>query len=79
LQQKEGFSAYVFEDDAKKLLDNDKKLKAEFEAERAKNPEFANNYYAQLYWIYKHSAFYEEAHMKYPVYRIMEVTKLPIR
>ncbi|MFY0672740.1 MAG: hypothetical protein JXQ87_05025 [Bacteroidia bacterium] len=79
LQQKEGFSAYVFEDDAKKLLAEDKKLKAQFEAERAKNPDFAKNYYAQLNWIYKHSSFYEEAHLKYPVYRINEVTKLPIK
>ena len=79
LQQKEGFSAYVFEDDAKKMLDNNNKLRAEFEAERVKDTDFANNYYAQLNWLYKRSLFYENAYMKYPVYRIMEVTKLPIK
>ena len=61
------------------MLEEDKKLKAEFEVERAKSSDFANNYYAQLYWVYKRSEYYEEAHLKNPFYRIMEVTKLPIR
>lgn len=37
LQQKEGFSAYVFEDIAKEILDNNPQLKSEFEAKRAEN------------------------------------------
>lgn len=70
LQQKEYFSAYVFEDLAKKLLDKNPKLKAEFEAKKQSDVKFAENGAAQLDWIYKHSPYYEKAHLQYPVYRI---------
>ena len=70
LQQKEGFSPYVFEDTAKQLLDGDAKLKAEFEAKKTAEERFAANWYAQLNWIFERSNGYENAHMQYPVYRI---------
>ena len=70
LQQKEGFSPYVFEDTAKEMLDNDAALKAEFENKKVTDEQFAGNWYAQLDWIFKRSHHYEKAHMQYPVYRI---------
>lgn len=70
LQQKEGFSAYVFEDKAKEFLANNPSLKAEFEAKKKKEPKFAKSWYAQLDWLHKNSENYEPAHMQYPVYRI---------
>ncbi|WP_299248647.1 M14 family metallopeptidase [uncultured Aquimarina sp.] len=71
LQQKEGFSPYVWEDKALELLKNDKKLKQQFE-EKKKDTTFAKNWYAQLDWIHKQSDAYEKAHMRYPVYRILK-------
>lgn len=70
LQQKEYYSAYVFEDTAAKLLNDNPKLKAEFEKKKQEDKAFANNGEAQLDWIYYHSAYYEKSHMQYPVYRI---------
>lgn len=70
LQQKEYFSAYVFEDLAKEILDKDPKLKAEFEAKKTQDKAFAESGAWQLDWIYKHSPYYEKAHLQYPVYRI---------
>ena len=70
LQQKEYFSAYVFEDLAKELLDKNPKLKAEFEAKKQSDTKFAENGASQLDWVYKHSAYYEKAHLQYPVYRV---------
>ncbi|WP_229731895.1 M14 family metallopeptidase [Psychroflexus planctonicus] len=72
LQQKEGFSPYVFEDEAAKILNENPKLKTEFEALKKNDSLFGNNAYAQLNWIYKHSKFYEKAHNRYPIYRILE-------
>lgn len=72
LQQKEGYSAYVFEDLAADLLQKDAKLKATFEAKKAAEPDFASNGRAQLDWIYKNSAYYERSHNLYPVYRVIE-------
>lgn len=71
LQQKEHFSPYVFEDIAKKLLDENQALKTSFEKMKADNPEFAQNWYAQLEWIHKHSKYYEKAHLRYPIARVL--------
>lgn len=72
LQQKEGFSPYVFEDDALEMLQNDSQLKKEFELKKETDSVFAKNWYLQLDWLFTHSKSYEAAHMQYPVYRIMK-------
>ncbi|MEE1899760.1 hypothetical protein V1389_15540 [Flavobacterium rakeshii] len=69
LQQKEYFSAYVFEDTAAKLLNEDATLKAAFEKKKAEDKAFSENGEAQLDWIYRHSVYYEKSHLQYPVYR----------
>jgi len=69
LQQKEYFSAYVFEDTAAKLLKDDPKLKAEFDAKKKVDAAFSQNGEAQLDWMYTHSVYYEKTHMEYPIYR----------
>ncbi|MEO6175049.1 MAG: M14 family metallopeptidase [Flavobacterium circumlabens] len=71
LQQKEHYSEYVFEDTAAKLLKENPTLKAELEAKKESDATFAKNPEAQLEWIYKHSAYYEKAHLQYPVYRVL--------
>lgn len=70
LQQKEGFSPYVFEDIAKKLLDENPELKNEFDKKKKSDREFSQNSYAQLSWIHKQSEHYEKAHLRYPVFRV---------
>jgi hypothetical protein len=71
LQQKEGYSDYVFEDTAAKLLQDNPALKAQLETKKQTDTAFAKNAQAQLDWIYKHSVYYEKAHLQYPVYRIL--------
>ena len=70
LQQKEGFSPYVWEDKAKQLLDENPKLQMEYNVKISYDEDFANNWYAQLDWLHKQSKYYETAHLQYPVYRI---------
>jgi len=72
LQQKEGFSPYVFDDDALEMLKNDPKLREDFEAKRIADENFVQNWYAQLSWLFKQSKYYEPAHMQYPIYRILK-------
>ncbi|MFQ3174922.1 MAG: hypothetical protein ACI9WT_001870 [Flavobacterium sp.] len=71
LQQKEGYSEYVFEDTAAQLLKEDPKLKAALEQKKITDPDFAQNPERQLSWIYKNSVYYEKAHLQYPVYRLL--------
>lgn len=49
---------------------NNEELIMIFETKKEAEPEFANNWYAQLDWLHKHSSNYELAHLQYPVYRI---------
>ncbi|PIA79520.1 hypothetical protein BFR04_01360 [Gaetbulibacter sp. 4G1] len=70
LQQKEGFSPYIWEDKALELLNNNEKLRIAFNAKKQSNKAFTNNWYAQLDWIHKQSEYYEKAHLQYPVYRV---------
>jgi hypothetical protein len=72
LQQKEGFSDYVFEPKAKEILSDMPAAKqAEFRAKQETDSSFAASNYAQLDWIFKRSEHYEKSHKRYPVYRLM--------
>ena len=79
LGQKEHFSDYVFEDEAAKLLKEDKKLAAGLEAEKSKNPELSKSAGSQLNWIYSHSIHQEKTYMRYPVGRLIEPAKLDLK
>jgi hypothetical protein len=72
LQQKEGYSDYVFEDLANEYLNKNPELRAKLEQKKLEDKIFANNPEAQLEWVHKNSIYYEKAHLQYPVYRIME-------
>lgn len=69
LGQKEYFSAYIFEEEAYRLLQENSNLKAEFEKLKSEDEKFKSNARAQLDWIYKKSPYYEKTHMRYPVAR----------
>ncbi len=71
LQQKEYFSSYVFEDKAAELLADDPELKKLFDAKKMSDKKFSENAYAQLYFIYQHSEFYEPTHNRLPLFRII--------
>jgi hypothetical protein len=72
LMQKEYFSAYVFEDLAAQFLKDNPKIKAELNAKRIAEPEFAADATKQLDWVYRHSSWYEPTHQMYPVARLMK-------
>ncbi|WP_282144163.1 M14 family metallopeptidase [Cellulophaga baltica] len=71
LQQKEGFSPYVFEDIAAELLQTNSLLDEAFRLKKATDEAFAKDWYAQLEYIYQRSEYYEKAHNQYPVYRVL--------
>ena len=70
LMQKEYFSAYVFEDLAAQFLKENPSVKAELEAKRKAEPEFAADSAMQLDWVYRKSPWYEPTHRMYPVARL---------
>lgn len=72
LQQKEGFSPYVWEDKIVELFAQNPRLQIAYNIKKSLEPEFGNNWYAQLEWIHKQSEFYETAHLQYPVYKLFK-------
>ena len=72
LQQKEGYSGYVFEDVAEQILKENTLVEDAFEAKKADNKDFAKNPRAQLNFIYKRSLHYEKAHLLLPIYKAYE-------
>lgn len=70
LQQKEGYSDYVFEDKAAVWLKAHPDKYAELQRKKAQDPVFAKDAWAQLNWVYKQTEHYEPTHNLYPVYRV---------
>ena len=72
LQQKEGYSGYRWEDVAAGYLAQHPELKTKLDEKRMTDTAFAANADAQLDFVYKNSPYYEPAHLRYPVYRLMQ-------
>ena len=70
LQQKEGYSSYVFEDVAAEFLAQNPSVKKTFEEKLNADEKFAKNPRTQLNWIYKQTPHYEKAHLRLPVFKI---------
>jgi Zinc carboxypeptidase len=72
LQQKEGYSDYRWDDVAAEVLKNNPSVKEKLEAKKKEDEKFATSASAQLDFIYKNSSYYEPAHNRYPVYRLIK-------
>jgi hypothetical protein len=71
LQEKEGYSDYRWEDVAAEYLKTNPDLKNKLEEKKKQDSNFAKNSSAQLNFVYKNSPYYEPAHLRYPVYRLL--------
>jgi Zinc carboxypeptidase len=71
LQQKEGYSAYRWEDVAGTWLKQHPELREQLDEKKRTDSAFARSARGQLDFVYKHSPYYEPAHMRYPVYRLL--------
>ncbi|HAS41077.1 MAG TPA: hypothetical protein DCS93_11385 [Microscillaceae bacterium] len=79
LQQKEGYSSYVFEDIAEKLLKENPDLRKRFEAKKQQDINFRKSARQQLNFIYQNSPYYEKEHNRYPVFRYVKNQSLPVK
>lgn len=70
LSQKEYFSAYVFEEEAVRLLRENPAWKLELDEAKKQDPSLAASGRLQLEWIYKRSDYYEKEHLMYPIARL---------
>ena len=75
MQQKEHFSAYVFEETANEMLASDSLLRTAFEAALEADASLRENAMSQLNWLYKASRHYEGTVNRYPVYQSIAFRK----
>ena len=71
LQQKEGYSDYVFEDTAAEWLKANPSVRGALEAKRAADPAFAEDGGAQLRWVFEQSPFFETRYRRVPVFGVV--------
>ena len=71
LQEKEGYSDYRWEDVAAVYLKEHPELKEKLDEKIKSDSAFAKDASAQLNFIYKNSPYYEAAHLRYPVFRLL--------
>jgi hypothetical protein len=69
LSLKEGYSSYVFEDEAIEILESNKNLKKKYEDKLANDEKFRSSASAQLRFIWTNSEHMEPSYMRYPIYR----------
>ena len=72
LEQKEYYSNYRWEDVAADWLKQHPEIKDSLDSRRKADPAFSQNADAQLEFVYRRSPYYEPAHLRYPVYRVMQ-------
>jgi len=72
LGQKEGYSAYAFEDIAADYLKTNTDLKNKLEQRKASDTAFAKSGRAQLNFVFENSPWFETNYLKYPVYRVIK-------
>lgn len=72
LGQKEGYSAYAFEDIAAAYLHEHPKVKDRLDQRRTADSSFARNGSAQLNFVYQQSPYAEPDYMRYPVVRVLK-------
>lgn len=70
LGQKEGYSAYAFEEIAAEYLKNNPEIRLKLEQKRLTDSSFAKDGRVQLNFVYQNSPWFEPAYMQYPVYRV---------
>lgn len=70
LGQKEGYAAYVFEDKAAAMLQENAALRKALQDKVQVDSQFAKSARAQLDFVFKQSPYYEPDHLRYPVYRV---------
>jgi hypothetical protein len=71
LQEKEGYSDYRWEDIAAGWLKDHPVCRDSLAKKKAEDSAFAHNAKAQLEFVYRSSPYYEPAHLRYPVYRLL--------
>ena len=78
LERREYLTYNGFEDEAIEYLKEHPELKQELDKKIKEDEQFAKNHYAQMWFIFQNSPYYEKTHNRYPVARINKTIKLPV-
>jgi hypothetical protein len=72
LGQKEGYSAYAFEDIAADYIKQHPEIRQQIDQRKLTDTAFAKSARMQLDYVYQNSIWFEPAYLRYPVYRVVK-------
>ncbi|MFA8298808.1 MAG: M14 family metallopeptidase [Hyphomicrobiales bacterium] len=75
-EQKEYGESYVMEPILRKMLNDNPKIKAEYESKKKKDPDFANSPWKQINWFYMQTSYGKQNIKLYPIGKIMDKSVL---
>jgi hypothetical protein len=76
MEQKEYSESYVMEKMAREMIQNNPKLKTEFENKKTNDKEFASNPNAILNWFYSKTPYWDNRYNVYPIGRVMQRSEI---
>lgn len=79
LEEREYYSSYGFEENAKRYLDEHPEFRKQWEEAIKNDTSLANNHRAQLGYIYHNTGWADNVTRKYPVLRMNEKVVLPVK
>ncbi len=78
LETREYLTYNGFEDEALEYLKENPGLKEKLEEKKKEDDVFSKDHYAQMWFIFRNSPYYEKTHMRYPIARITDKIEIPM-
>lgn len=72
MERREYLTYTGFEEEALQLLSKDAELKSRLDQKIKEDNQFANDHYAQMWFIFSNSVYHEKTFQRYPIARIMK-------
>jgi hypothetical protein len=75
-ERKEYVETYVMEKMAREMIEENPKLKIEFDKAVAENPQVYNNQYAKLFWFFALTPYWDQQLNLYPIGKIYDLNQI---
>lgn len=77
-ERKEYVETYIMEKMAREMIEENPKLKVEYEKAVAENPEIYNNQYVKLFWFFARTPYWDQQLNLYPVGKIYDINQIKV-
>jgi hypothetical protein len=75
-ERKEYVETYVMEKMAREMIEENPKLKVEYDKAVSENPQIYNNQYAKLFWFFERTPYWDQQLNLYPIGKIYDLNQI---